>query len=85
MRSNPRMRTVKSVLRTYIDVLHIQLNQKDVLFAGRGKLEAGGDTASQPGTPRSQADSECGSQVRPCLVWPLLIGPCTAPNQDRLL
>ena len=39
MRENPRLGVVKSVLRTYIDVLHYEKNQKERIFAGTGALE----------------------------------------------
>ena len=76
VRSNPRLRTVSSVLRTYITVLHVKQEQKEVLFAAGGK--AGGARATSeipatpgtagvpatPGTPGSMVGSEVGSQVR---------------------
>ena len=62
VRQNPRLRVVKSVLRTYIDVLHVIVNQKDIIFQGTPNLPVG--DAAMPDTPRSSVASEQGSQVR---------------------
>jgi hypothetical protein len=71
VRSNPRLRTVNSVLRTYITVLHVKHQQKDSMFssiAAKGQgVRAVSDVPATPGTPVSMAGSEVGSQVRPHL------------------
>lgn len=67
VRSNPRLRTVNSVLRTYITVLHVKLQQKEAMFASAASKAHGARAASEvpatPGTPGSMAGSEVGSQV----------------------
>jgi hypothetical protein len=67
VRSNPRLRTVNSVLRTYITVLHVLHQQKDVMFSSVASKAHGVRSASEvpatPGTPGSMAGSEVGSQV----------------------
>lgn len=80
VRSNPRLRTVSSVLRTYITVLHVKQEQKDVMFSAGGKASGGaramsevpatpGGVPATPGTPGSMVGSEVGSQVLlPCRV-----------------
>ena len=64
VRANPRMRMVNSVLRTYITVLHVAHEQKEVIFSGTGKIRAADTVPGTPGTPQSPAGSEVGSQVR---------------------
>lgn len=64
VRENPRIGVVKAVLRTYIDILHIEKNNNDRLFAGTGALAAA-EEEDMPGMPASQGSvSEAGSQVR---------------------
>lgn len=67
VRSNPRLRTVNSVLRTYITVLHVKHQQKEVLFSAAAAKAQGARATSEvpatPGTPGSMAGSEVGSQV----------------------
>ena len=62
MRPNPRLRLCNSVLRTYIDVMHASINQKDIIFKGSAAL-AGQQDEEMPGTPGSNAGSEVGSQA----------------------
>ena len=71
VRPNPRLRMVNSVLRTYIDVMHISINQKDIIFKGSAPMASMEEdelpgTPGTPGTPASREGSVCGSQVR---VW----------------
>ena len=69
VRPNPRLRMVNSVLRTYIDVMHVSVNQKDVIFKGSAPMAPLEDELpGTPGTPASALGSECGSQVRPGLL-----------------
>lgn len=57
---------VKSVLRTYIDVMHISINQKDIIFKGTANLQPD-EQPALPDTPAGSAPaSEAGSQVREC-------------------
>ena len=64
VRQNPRLRMVKSVLRTYIDVMHISINQKDIIFKGTANLQPE-QQPELPATPAGSAPaSEAGSQVR---------------------
>lgn len=82
VRQNPRLRVVKSVLRTYIDVLHVIVNQKDIIFQGTPNLPAG--DAAMPDTPRSSVASEQGSQVRvPAASCTLLWRACSPLLQTR--
>jgi hypothetical protein len=54
---------VKSVLRTYIDVMHVSINQKDIKFKGSSNLRPD-EQPALPGTPGgSIIESETGSQV----------------------
>jgi hypothetical protein len=73
VRPNPRLRTVNAVLRTYITVLHIAHQQKDAMFAARGKCAAPRaarplDAPATPGTPASAAGSEVASPVHAGLL-----------------
>ena len=81
VRSNPRLRTVNSVLRTYITVLHVKHQQKDVLFSSTAAKSHGARAASEvpatPGTPGSMAGSEVGSQV-PLPLCVRVVKLCTA-------
>jgi hypothetical protein len=81
VRPNPRLRICNSVLRTYIDVMHVSINQKDIIFKGSAALAPIPDDDEMPGTPASAVGSESGSQV--CLAS----GPpgvAVAPLQRRV-
>jgi hypothetical protein len=62
VRQNPRLWIVKSVLRTYIDALHISINQKDIIFKGSPNLVVADSDVAGPSL--SAATSEVGSQVQ---------------------
>ena len=64
VRANPKLRIVSSVLRTYLDVMHVRIHQKDVALGGGRGLPDEDGCPSTPGTPGSHAGSETGSQVR---------------------
>lgn len=63
VRAHPRMRMVNSVLRTYITVLHVAHEQKEVMFKGSSKMRGADGMPGTPASPHSQAGSEVGSQV----------------------
>ena len=64
VRENPRLGVVKAVLRTYVDVLHIERNQKERIFAGGAALQQLNQRALLDAGLPSPARSDHGSQVR---------------------